>query len=347
MKRALALSVVVALATGGCGIQRLLRPAAPAPEPIAAQRPTLAPGEIALTWLGAAGALVRGRDRTVAFDPYVSRPSGVLPRSMVETSLPAIIVDGLLRDLQGAQNLGRLVAGNVRPDHAAVDRYIPKVDLVLIGHAHADHVVDAPYLVQRDGADLVGNLSAVQVASAYGAPRERLHVVGPGEHVSIRGLGVSAARGAHVPLLLGKVPGRGVAQDPDPAPLRGGEFRTGGMRIWRVSVDGIRVGHLSSGALPRDFPADLPTDVVFVSVALGKKDDGVLERLLKATRAKVIVPIHQDVFFLGLEAEPRPMPGWDENTFAERVAKASPDTAVVVMRPMQERIVDVNSGRVR
>ena len=60
---------------------------------------------------------------TVVLDPYVSRP-------------------GLL-----ATGLRPL-----RPDAELIRRVIPRADDVLVGHAHHDHVLDAPELCRQTGA---------------------------------------------------------------------------------------------------------------------------------------------------------------------------------------------------
>lgn len=321
MKRVLLSTVMVSLLGASCGIGKTARLAGPAPTPVPADRPVLAANEIAVTWLGVAGALVRGRHATVAFDPYVSR-----------------------------RNLATSLFGTLRPDTKAIDRYIPKVDLVVIGHAHEDHILDAPYLVQRDGADLVGSLTAANVARGYGAPVDKLHVVGPGEFVNIRGVGVTAERAGHV-TLLGKVPGSGSVTSAKPGPYRGAEFKTGGARFWRVMVDGIRIGHLSSGKLAReDLPPGMDVDVLLMSTAQMKPADKVVERLLAATHPTFVVPIHNDLFFLDLEADPRPAPGSDrfnEEAFTKQVAELWPAAHVLVMAPMKEQVLNVKDGTVR
>ena len=115
MKR---LAVLVLGVCTACSLQNTLRLATAEPAPVSPTRPALKPHEIAITWLGSAGALVRGQTQTVAFDPYVTR-----------------------------LNAANTMVGNIRSNHAQVDRYIPPVDLILVGHSHIDHILDVPYLV--------------------------------------------------------------------------------------------------------------------------------------------------------------------------------------------------------
>ncbi|MFX5839858.1 MBL fold metallo-hydrolase, partial [Acinetobacter baumannii] len=48
------------------------------------------------------------------------------------------------------------------------ERLIPEADDVLIGHAHYDHILDAPDLCRQTGARLIGSSTAVQVGIAAG-----------------------------------------------------------------------------------------------------------------------------------------------------------------------------------
>src|SRR5512139_3841262 len=81
---------------------------------------------VRLRYLGTAGFVVENDDRTVVIDPFVSRPS---------------LVDTLVRPLVSN---GPLVA-----------RLLPRADDVIVGHAHHDHVLDAPTLARQTGARLI------------------------------------------------------------------------------------------------------------------------------------------------------------------------------------------------
>lgn len=310
----LLLGSVLVLGMGCSLLPRWIQPLGPPPEPVPAQRPSLAPGEIAITWLGAAGALVRGRTTTVAFDPYVSR-----------------------NDTPVA-----LWAGNLREDSAAIQRYLPHVDLVLIGHAHPDHVLDAPYLVRRDKAQLVGSLTTVNLARSYGVPIEQLHAMGGGDTLTVAGTSVSATRVDHIELPGVKKPAHGVVHEVKPSPWRASSFKDGGALMWRVVVDGIRIGHLSSPAAPRHWPQNLDVDVLLLSMA-GPKPGPAADVFVEHTHPTFVVPIHWDFFFLPLH--------WDPATRLTRIRrdvqraayKAAGKAQVVLTDPMQERILNIKT----
>ncbi len=301
----------------GCGaLSRVIQPLGPPPSPVARKTPPLAPGEVAVTWLGAAGALVRGRNVTIAFDPYVSRQNSLV----------------------------HLVAGNLRPDVDEVNRYLPHVDLVLIGHAHADHILDAPVIARRDGAQVVGNLTAVNIARSYGVPPAQLHAMGGGDTLSIGGTMVSATRMDHLSLPLIKKPGYGVMHHVDGAPLHADQFKDGGALMWRVVVDGVRVGHLSSPALPRHLPDNLDVDILLLSMT-GTDAVTPATAILQKSRPLFVVPIHWDLFFVPQAWDVSVRLGLLKGRTLDAVTKASRDipTQVVLGDPMQELVFNVKN----
>lgn len=300
-----------------CKAMDSLRMAGPPPQPLGQARPKLGPKEIAITWLGAAGVLVRGRDKTVAVDPYVTRA-----------------------------NLAVMTIGNLHPDTKAIDRWIPKTDLVLVGHSHADHVLDVAHLMKRDGAHVVGSLSAANVVRSYGAPVEQVHVVGGGELLNIQGVTVEAVRAGHGKI-LGRVPQKGHVNTVEPGPLKGEDFKLGTPFFYRFIVDGVRIGHLSSGELGKAMPHDLGVDVLLVSMAATKDRDVLLKNLLERTHPMVVMPIHFDMFFLDLEQTPRRLPGYDVDEVAVQVSTLAPKAHTLIPEPMREFIINSQTGKSR
>ena len=89
---------------------------------------------VELSYLGTAGFVLKTAERTVVLDPYLSR----------------IGLTELLRPLHTNTDL--------------LKKYIPHADEVLIGHAHYDHILDAPDLCKQTGARLIGSVAHGQYA---------------------------------------------------------------------------------------------------------------------------------------------------------------------------------------
>ncbi len=84
-----------------------------------------------ITWLGTAGFVIESPETTLLVDPFVTRP-------------------GFTR-----------LASRMIPDDLAIARHVPrKVDAVLCGHSHFDHVADAPRIAKHTKAKLVDRLGA-------------------------------------------------------------------------------------------------------------------------------------------------------------------------------------------
>ena len=96
-----------------------------------------------IAWLGTAAHVISTETTTVLVDPFVSR-----------------------------HRIRRLLTRTIAPDDRAIDRWIPKkVDAILCGHSHFDHLLDAPRIAQRTGAKLVGSATTCAFARAQGVPR--------------------------------------------------------------------------------------------------------------------------------------------------------------------------------
>lgn len=74
---------------------------------------------------------------------------------------------------------------------------IRKTTAIFIGHAHFDHMADAPSIARRTGAPLVGAAFADEVAAKAGLPSKQYRVLMPGEVLRYSNVTVEAIRGSH------------------------------------------------------------------------------------------------------------------------------------------------------
>jgi len=89
-------------------------------------------------------------------------------------------------------------SATARPDEAAIARRTPpKADLVLVGHDHFDHALDAPLVAQRTGAPLVGGLGLVRRLRDQRFPVDRLIGVRGGEDFQFEGFSVRVVPSLH------------------------------------------------------------------------------------------------------------------------------------------------------
>ena len=84
------------------------------------------------------------------------------------------------------------------PDAAAIAAHTPpRADLVLVGHSHHDHLLDAPAVALRTGAPLLGSLSTIRVRRASGLDHDHLITVAGGEDLAFDGFSVRAIPSLH------------------------------------------------------------------------------------------------------------------------------------------------------
>ena len=106
---------------------------------------------ITLTYQGVAGWQLTAGSTTLLVDPYFSRPE-------IESEAP------------------------ISSDLAAVRAHAPaQAAAILIGHSHADHLLDAPAVARLTGAELIGSESTAHYARAAAVPATQIITVKGGE----------------------------------------------------------------------------------------------------------------------------------------------------------------------
>lgn len=259
-------------------------------------------GAVAFTFLGTAGFIVEHADRTFVLDPYVTRAS-----------------------------LFRTVFGRLVPDEARIARYVPRADEVLVGHAHYDHVLDAPSLALRTGARLLGSPATMMVGRAAGVPEAQRVTVHPGDTVACGPASVTAWRSRHGKAVLGRVPLPGDILSPPAWPPRATALRHGQVLHWELRLGGLRVLHVDSADF---FDDELPPADVLLLCAIGRHyRQDYTRTLLARTRARVVIPCHWDDFSVPIDAAPRQLPGVDVEGFCDEIRAGG--ARPIVLSPLQ------------
>lgn len=273
----------------------------PAAAPARADRttPTAPRPALALTYLGVAGWQIDGGDVTVLVDPYFSRPA---------------------------------LDGPIRPDPAAIAARAPaRANLVLVGHSHVDHLLDAPEVARRTGAEILGSVSTARVALASGLPADRVIPVRGGEDYAFgAGLSVRVIPSLHS-ALDGKHFEGGVAIPPAPVlPMGFDDYADGGALAYLVRVAGREIFVLSTANFIEREVEGLRPDIAIVATGLRQEIHDYTCRLMRALGNPPLVYVnHFDDWRAPPAATP---PGDDLRAFVAEVARCSPSTRVVIPR---------------
>jgi L-ascorbate metabolism protein UlaG (beta-lactamase superfamily) len=246
---------------------------------------TLAPGRLRARFFGVGTVLLDDGETAIMTDGFFSRPGKL-----------------------------RLVAARIAPDEERIARGLQRggvgrLAAVLVAHSHHDHAMDAASIARRTGALVIGSESTANIARDGGFPGERIRVVAGGESFSFGRFRITAFKSPHSPGALFE----GEIRTPLKTPARASAYREGGNFSYLAEHDGRRVlVHASTNFRPGLY-RDVRADVVFLGVAvLGKQNAEFAEdywrEVVKATGARLVIPIHWDDFTLPLEAPLKPMP---------------------------------------
>ena len=269
-----------------------------------------APGSAAFRWLGTAGWRIDVGDRTVLFDPYLTR-------------FTTGLFDGAFDPRTPLQS---------RP--AAVDAHIGRPELVLVSHSHWDHLADVPHIAKATGAHVVGTETTYHLLVALGVDAGQISVVKGGEVLDFDGITVEV-----VPSLHSRnkkcayfAPGTLNAR-PATVPSTISDLPEGDTLAFQVTAGDSGTSAFLMGA--SDFSEravrGLRPDLAMIAVPAGTATHRYVSRLLRALDTPgVVVPVHWDNFEVPLSGSPVRDPAMDLEAFLAQVEKASPATRVVV-----------------
>lgn len=299
----------------------------------ASNLPSEPSSELSIEFLNVASVKIQSGDDILLTDPFYSNP----PLSDVLT-------------------LRRLV-----PDVVAVQKLVrdpQKVDAVLLGHGHYDHILDLPALIAllNKNATVVGNSTIQNMLHGLnelsnstnwiGLPKQQLASHEQAghwyalPHTDIRFLPILSE---HAPQIDHIVLAEGSVDKPMPQlPLDALEWKNGVPITYLVKMGGYTVyfqssagnepyGHITEQQ--RDEVGEI--DVAILCVASFENVESYPEHLIEFYHPKHLVLIHWDRFWHPRNTqEPDLLPGLDMNQFISRAKDAAGDYPLQISMPM-------------
>lgn len=261
-------------------------------------------GEVRIVWFGVSTVAISDGEHGLMIDPFLSRP-GIVD---VALDRPLATDDPTVAHWLRRAGIGRL-------------------DAILAGHSHYDHVMDVAVSHALTGGRVYGSPSTVNVAIGHGVPREDARVLEPERPLQFGRFTVTMIPSAHAGATGGRPTGEIRVPLPTPAPASA--YRQGG--TYSILVEhpsGRLLYHGSAGYLPgalRGYPAD----AVLLGVALIDDLPAYLAEVVDRTGATRVIPVHWDDFTRPLDAGLSPMPGAvDLPAFFDYLREQRPDLTV-------------------
>ena len=262
-------------------------------------------GAIELTYLGTAGFIVKNQQRTIVLDPYLSR----------------IGVTELFRPLH--------------TNTALLKKYIPHADDVLIGHAHYDHILDAPDLCKQTGARLIGSKATCMVGRAAGLPESQLKETEGRENIACGSWTVRGLPSIHGKAIFGRIPIPGDILSPPVWPPKLLDLKHDLVLNWLVDTGSLKIVHIDSADFIPEELQGVKADVVCLCAIGRKYRPNYVKEVVALLQPKWIIPCHWDTMFTHYENEPDYIPSVDLAGFIEEIKAAGVEPIVMPMRGKQ------------
>jgi L-ascorbate metabolism protein UlaG (beta-lactamase superfamily) len=279
------------------------------------------PAGVSFTWFGTNGWKIEftanGKPRTILLDPWFARFDSGFFSGRPNPDAPLTPADPSL-----------------------VATHVPeKVDQLLIGHGHWDHVADIPAVARRSGAMVVGSETHWHLMRAFGLPDANLVVVKGGEVMAFDGYTLEVFASIHSlgPNKKFAFPGHLVADPPAPRAIR--DLPEGDSLCYLLTIEErFSVFLMSTANFDERALAGLPRpDVALVAAIFRDQIAGYVKRLVSVLdRPPVLLPTHWDNFERPYSHGARDLAdilgdSGRLDAFVEELKRASPGSRVVVL----------------
>ena len=253
-----------------------------------------------ILYLGTAGFVLKSHDRTIVLDPYISRPS-------LWTTLTQPLI----------------------PNIALIEQLIPEADEVLIGHAHYDHILDAPQLCHNTGARLIGATATVMVGRAAGLPEEQIVETQGRESIACGNWQVRGLPSIHCKAAFGRIPLPGDMTTPPPWPPRFYQLKHGLVLNWLVDTGNLRIVHIDSADFIEEELTGLQADIVCLCAIGRHHRPNYVKDVVRLLQPKWIIPCHWDSMMTPIHDTPDLLPQVDMLGMIEEIRQAGCEPMVM------------------
>lgn len=222
----------------------------------------------------------------------------------------AIMVDGFFT----RPAMGTLLFGTLEPDveliKASLKRLkINRLDAVAVVHSHHDHAMDAPEVAKQTGAVVFGSQSTANIALGAGLLDSQIAVVKDQRTLQFGAFKVSMLKSSHTPVPAAMAWLTGIGEEisePLQSPARLADYKEGGSYVIYIEHPRGNIVVQASGGYTEGLLASYTADTVFLGVAgLSKQSDqfkaDYYREVVKAVKAKRVIPIHWDDFMRPVE----------------------------------------------
>lgn len=253
-----------------------------------------------ILYLGTAGFVLKSNVRIIALDPYVSRPS-----------------------------LWTTLSKPLLSNTALLEQLIPQADDVLIGHAHYDHILDAPQLCHNTGARLIGSTASIMVGRAAGLPETQLLETQGRENIQCGNWQVRGLPSVHGKAAFGRIPLPGDMTEPPPWPPRFYHLKHGLVLNWLVDTGSLKIVHIDSADFIEAELTGIQADIVCLCAIGRQYRPNYVKDVVRLLKPKWIIPCHWDSMVTPIHDTPDLLPQVNMPDLIEEIRAAGCEAVVL------------------
>lgn len=243
-----------------------------------------------IKYLGTAGFILSDQHRTLVLDPFISRP-----------------------------NMWRTFTQSLLSDPELVREYIPKADEVLIGHAHYDHILDAPEVCKQTGARLIGSKATLMYGRSAGLSELQMLEIQGRETIDCGTWKVIGLPSIHGKALFGRVPLPGDMTKRPPYPPKFHHLRHGQVFNWWIDTGKLTVVHIDSADFIEQELHGRQADIVCLCAIGRKYRPNYVKDVVRLLKPKYIIPCHWDTMVTPISETPQLLPDVKIPEFLEEI----------------------------
>jgi len=273
----------------------------------------LSDNEVSFQWLGTAGFKVQKADMILLFDPYVTR-----------VPLISLFIEPL------------------KPNKKLIEQMFPRVDYIFVTDTHFDHFMDVPDIALNTGAKVIGSVICAKLLRICKVPESQIIEVKSGDEITLGNMRIKVAFAEHGLVLFHKPFYGDQVRDTLRPLLRVGDYVCKDTLSYHVSIDGFRFFVISGLKFNDDEMVGVESDVVISNVMT--HTEGFVEKLLQATKPRILFPSHYDNFFESYSSGVMTWPIMDFYTYCEKVKAFDPEIDIITLDFFQEYRVSINDA---
>lgn len=202
-----------------------------------------------------------------------------------------------------------LITGPIDPDLKLGEKVCPRADVILVNHAHFDHLLDVAAIATRTGALVIGSQNTVNFALSRGVAREKTRVVHAGDQLAVGAFTIDVRASRHTDILVSQ-PMSGVIS-PTAGSLWFWSYALDETLTYRLAAAGTTVWFHPTSTYEAGELDGLTAKTLIVGVTGEKQTRKKIDGLLGESKAARILPTHYDNFFQPWERGLALMPGLD------------------------------------